>query len=73
LALTTEDSDMDIPIEGMTCQHCVRRVTEAIRKVPGVTDVRVDLDAKSAHVEGSPDVALVVRSVAEAGYTARPS
>jgi copper chaperone len=30
-------------VRGMTCGHCKASVTEALRKLPGVTSVDVDL------------------------------
>ena len=30
-------------VPGMTCRHCVRTVTAALRDVPGVTRVQADL------------------------------
>ena len=30
-------------VAGMTCEHCVRSVTEEVSEVPGVTAVEVDL------------------------------
>ncbi|MGI8721384.1 MAG: heavy-metal-associated domain-containing protein [Geodermatophilaceae bacterium] len=29
---------------GMSCQHCVNAVSEEVRAIDGVTDVKVDLD-----------------------------
>ena len=40
----------DIGIEGMTCDHCARRVEKALRGVSGVTEVSVDRDAAMATV-----------------------
>jgi copper chaperone CopZ len=31
------------PIAGMTCDHCVARVEDALSQVPGVRDARVNL------------------------------
>ena len=57
-------------VKGMTCDNCVRHVTEAIRRVPGVTDARVDLTANSAQVTGEFDPAEVCSAVEEEGYEA---
>ena len=57
-------------VTGMTCDNCVHHVTEAIKNVPGVTDVKVSLADKSATVEGEIDVAKVVAAVEEEGYEA---
>ncbi|MGD9646053.1 MAG: heavy metal translocating P-type ATPase [Pirellulales bacterium] len=42
---------IQLPIEGMTCQHCVRSVTSALEGVPGVAHATVDLAAGIAEVE----------------------
>jgi copper chaperone CopZ len=57
-------------VEGMTCGHCVSAVTQEVSKVPGVSDVAVDLDTKTVTVTGEPvDDAAVAAAVYEAGYT----
>lgn len=45
-----------LSIEGMTCNHCVGSVDKALRAVPGVTDVKVDLASKSAVVQAGDAV-----------------
>ncbi len=38
----------EIPVYGMTCEHCVRRVTKALENLPGVDKVQVSLaDSKA--------------------------
>jgi copper chaperone CopZ len=57
-------------VEGMTCGHCVSAVTGEVTKVPGVSDVAVDLAAKTVTVTGDDiDDAAVAAAVDEAGYT----
>ena len=56
-------------VQGMTCEHCVRAVTEEVQKVPGVNDVRVDLPGGTVDVTGEPlDDTAVAAAVDEAGY-----
>jgi copper chaperone CopZ len=56
-------------VEGMTCGHCVNAVSEEVRKVNGVTDVAVDLAAKTVTVSGDAiDDTAVRAAVDEAGY-----
>lgn len=58
-----------LDVEGMTCQHCVMHVTNALKEVAGVSQVQVDLAAKKAVVEGSNlDDAAMKTAVADAGY-----
>ncbi|MBU3142484.1 heavy-metal-associated domain-containing protein [Clostridium sp. CF012] len=45
-----------ILIEGMSCEHCVGHVKEALGELNGVTSVDVNLDAKTAVLEGTVDV-----------------
>ena len=69
---TTEE--LDIGIGGMTCASCVVRVERALKKVPGVSDARVNLATESARVQflpGQQMEALVRRAVREAGYEPR--
>ena len=57
-------------VKGMTCDHCVRSVTEEVSEVPGVTDVDVDLASGRVTVssEQPVDEAAVRAAVTEAGY-----
>lgn len=58
-----------ISIEGMSCEHCVKAVTNALKEVDGVEDVRVSLEAKNAVVKGENlDENKLKEAVEEAGY-----
>lgn len=37
-----------VNINGMSCQHCVGSVKEALEKTPGLSNVVVDLNTKKA-------------------------
>lgn len=58
------------PVSGMTCEHCVRAVTEELAKLDGVTGVQVDLAAGTATVTSQQplDDEAVRAAVDEAGY-----
>lgn len=56
-------------VKGMTCQHCVRAVTEAIKRLPNVEDVRVDLESGVVKIKGNPDKVAVKKAIEEEGYT----
>ena len=71
--MTTEIGTTQIKITGMSCQHCVRAVREALTGVPGVSAVEVDLDTGSARIEGRASVLDLLNAVREAGYTAEPA
>jgi len=60
-------------VTGMTCDHCVGAVTEEIGRLPGVSDVAIDLvpgGASAVRVtSASPlDERAVREAVDEAGY-----
>jgi P-type Cu+ transporter len=60
-----------LPVTGMTCASCVRRVERALAKVPGVASARVNLATERATVELVPGVATreaLRRAVEAAGY-----
>jgi copper ion binding protein len=57
-------------VQGMTCDHCVRAVTEAVAELPGAEAVAVDLATGTVWVEGPRpiDRTAVEAAVEEAGY-----
>jgi len=57
-------------IEGMSCQHCVRHVEEALKELNGVSDVSVSLEGKYAIVQLAEQVsdAQIKEAIEEAGY-----
>ena len=57
-------------VVGMTCEHCVRAVTEEVGALEGVTGVEVDLTSGLVTVSSTTPVedAVVAEAVAEAGY-----
>jgi Cu+-exporting ATPase len=60
-----------LPIEGMTCASCVRRVEKGLEKVPGVTAANVNLATERATVAYDPavsDLATLRTAVERAGY-----
>ena len=64
---------IQLTINGMTCDHCVRAVTEAISGVTGVSGADVDLEAGAATVTGEGiDLEAVVSAIVEEGYEAAP-
>lgn len=61
-----------IKIKGMSCQHCVQSVTNAIKGIEGITDVTVSLENKEAtYTESQPvDTAKIKQAVKEIGFEA---
>jgi copper ion binding protein len=61
-------------VNGMTCDHCRRAVTEEIGRVPGVRAVDVDLSSGTVTVavDAAVDRADIAAAVDEAGYALVP-
>lgn len=60
-----------LKIQGMTCNHCIMRVTKALKAVPGVQDALVDLQRAEAAVtfdETKVDADKLLFAIVEAGY-----
>ncbi len=57
---------VELPVVGMTCANCSRAVERILdKKVPGVTEARVDLAAESVAIEYDPSV-VTLPTMAEA-------
>ncbi len=58
-----------IKIDGMMCEHCVKRVTNALTAVAGVKSAAVSLENGSAEVEFDGDLhAALKAAIEDAGY-----
>jgi P-type Cu+ transporter len=67
-----EQAEIALPIGGMTCASCVRRVEKALSKVPGVQSASVNLATERATVGYTPgqvDLPTLRAAVEKAGYT----
>ena len=66
-----------LTIEGMTCASCVSRIEKALRKLPEVASVEVNLATEKAEVKfvGRPEQVLprLIAAVEKAGYQAKLS
>ncbi|WP_433088062.1 heavy-metal-associated domain-containing protein [Dactylosporangium sp. CA-052675] len=55
-------------VPGITCGHCVAAITASVGRVPGVTEVRVDVAARTVRTLGTADPAAVRAAIDDAGY-----
>ncbi|MCC6474100.1 MAG: heavy metal translocating P-type ATPase [Burkholderiales bacterium] len=68
-------SELEIGVGGMTCANCSARVERALRRLPGVLDVNVNLATARASLRYLPAAlapADIGRAIEEAGYEPRP-
>ncbi|MBF6027910.1 heavy-metal-associated domain-containing protein [Pseudomonas sp. P115] len=56
-------------VEGMTCGHCVRAVTQAVQSQDPAADVKVDLAAKQVSVQSQLSPEVIADLIREEGYT----
>jgi Cu+-exporting ATPase len=65
------ETTTDLPVAGMTCQNCVRRVEGALSAVPGVTEATVNFATRRASIRHDAqrvsDKALIA-AIEGAGY-----
>jgi Cu+-exporting ATPase len=64
-------TEVSLPVKGMTCASCVRRVEKALGRVDGVSEANVNLATEQAHVVFDPGRASVDQmraAVERAGY-----
>ncbi len=62
-------------VEGMHCNGCVRSVTGAVSRLPGIEKVDVSLDDKQATVAydaSAVQPAQIVEAIEAAGFEATP-
>ena len=63
--------ETEIQIDGMSCQHCAKNVTDKLNQVEGVTATTVNLEEKKAIVESNNklDETMLRKTIMNAGYT----
>ena len=57
-------------VQGLTCGHCVRAVTQAVQGQDPAASVKVDLAAKKVEVESRLPAEQIISLIGEEGYTA---
>jgi copper chaperone len=55
-------------VQGMTCGHCVRAVTEAVKSVDPQAEVKVDLATGKVDVQSQQDRTALAKAVQDEGY-----
>ena len=73
MALAAVLQTITLDVKNMTCSMCPITVRKALEKVNGVTQVKVDLDTRTATVTFDPDkadVAALIKATTNAGYPA---
>ncbi|WDL98818.1 heavy metal translocating P-type ATPase [Alicyclobacillus sp. ALC3] len=68
MAISTE---INLPVEGMTCASCAARIEKNVAKLPGVKEVNVNLASERARVviDGESTWQDVVQKIEKSGYS----
>lgn len=76
-ATNSEESsmqDLKLQISGMSCGHCVSRVTNAIKQVAGVASEQVEIGSATVVYDPSKtSSAEIINAIVDSGYDAQPS
>jgi copper chaperone len=56
-------------VKGMTCSHCERAVTQAVKSVDPAAQVKVDVSAGKVEVQTAQPREAIASAIAEEGYT----
>jgi copper chaperone len=59
---------MEFNIPAISCGHCVKAVTEAVKQTDPDAQVSVDLESKKVTVQTTQERDTVAAALAEAGY-----
>ena len=58
----------ELIVQGMTCDHCKMNVENAVKQVPGVEEIFVDLETNTVGIDGELDLDKVKHHIRDAGY-----
>lgn len=64
-----------LDVQKMTCALCGVTIKKALHKVPGVAEVRIDYEAKTATVTydaARVEVAALIKATTDAGFPSAP-
>lgn len=56
-------------VQGMSCGHCERAVTQAVQAVDPAAEVKVDLASGKVEVQSAQPREAIAQAIADEGYT----
>lgn len=62
---------IELTLPSMTCGHCVKTVTETVRKLDASARVDADLATHTVQIESTQPAELLKKALAEEGYPAQ--
>lgn len=70
--MSTAPATEVLHVRGMTCQHCVRAVTQAIQALDATADVQIDLPSGTVRVVSTLPRPALRQAVECEGYEVEP-
>lgn len=58
----------ELKVDGMSCGHCVKAVTGAVRGIDAAAAVDVNLAGKTVRVKSAASLNAITAAITEAGY-----
>lgn len=62
---------LQLHVKGMSCQHCVKAVTQAVQAKDPQATLDIDLPSGQVSVHTALEAAAVIDAIGEEGYEAR--
>ena len=66
---------MDLAVDGISCGACIARIESAVKRLPGVTEARLNFTNRRLHVDWTDGViapAQILQTLKDAGYHGYP-
>jgi len=63
-----ENSMYELTVEGMSCGHCVGRVTKTVQGIDAAARVEIDLASKKVKIDSDADLDRIAAAIDDAGY-----
>lgn len=60
-----------LQLNGLHCQHCVKSVESALKALPTVSNVQIDLATQQAVVESQETTEILIEVIENIGFDAK--
>lgn len=67
--MATTNTTTILQVQGMTCGHCERAVTQAVQQIDPGAQVRIDRATGTVQVDSTAPRDALAAAIAEEGYT----
>ena len=60
-----------LQLDGLHCGNCVKSVDKALRELPTVSDVKIDLATQIATIESEEQAKALIDAIVDIGFEAK--